>query len=379
MELYCGIDIAKDKHAVCIRNEKFDVVDKLEITNNLKGFQRFAERVPKSAVVGMEATGEYHKPLESWLSGKEYAVSVFNPRKTKNFAKVNHIVTKTDKVDAAMLAEFMAMGFHKTQKQWKNKYPELRQLTRARLALVTDQTRFKLRVLTRLAVLFPEYEKLFSESFGKSFTEVLAKYTSPESFANIPPEQLIAEISTASRGMLESAKALEIIDAAKNSVGIKNEAYAEEIRINIRYVSELEKDIKRLDRKIREQMKSIKQSITKLRGISTVSAASIIAEIGDVSQFKSRRALFNFTGMTPMIRESGKYNSRQMHMGKYGNKYLRTTLWLASISCINHNEEFKNYFIKKHYVDKKPKMTAVGAVCRKLTYRVYHIMKNEMS
>lgn len=46
MELYCGIDVAKDKHAVCVRNEKFDVVDKLEITNNLKGFRRFEERAP---------------------------------------------------------------------------------------------------------------------------------------------------------------------------------------------------------------------------------------------------------------------------------------------------------------------------------------------
>ena len=62
-------------------------------------------------------------------------------------------------------------------------------------------------------------------------------------------------------------------------------------------------------------------------------------------------------------------------MSKHGSKYLRTAIWQAAISCINHNKVFRMYFIKKHNIDKKPKMTAVGAVCRKLTYQIYRIMK----
>lgn len=377
MELYCGVDIAKKEHKVCVKNEKFDTVDSISISNDLRGFRKFEERIPKSAIVGMEATSEYHKPLENWLKGRGYEVCVFNPRKTKNFAKVNHIVTKTDKVDAAMLAEFMTMGFHKTQKQWNNRYPELRQLTRARIALVNDQIRLKVRVLTRLAVVFPEYESLFNANFGRSFTELLAKYTSPEIFARLSYEQLTAELIPMSMGLLRGKKAREIIEIAKNSVGINNEAYIEEIRINLKYINELEKDINKLNKKIREKTQSIEQGITKIRGIDIPLAASIIAEIGDINQFRSRRALFNFTGMVPVIRESGEYRSRSKQMGKYGNKYLRTAIWLSAISCINHNKEFREYFVKKHHIDKKPKMSAVGAVCRKLTYRIYYIMKRD--
>lgn len=241
-ELYCGIDVAK--------NEKLEKVDSIHISNDLRGFSRFEERVPKSAVVGMEATSEYHKPLENWLKGKGYQVYVFNPRKTKSFASVNHIATKTDKVDAEMLAEFMAMGFHRTQKQHNNKYPELRQLTRARLAMVNDQIHFKVRVLTRLAVVFPEYESLFSANFGRSFTELLAKHTSPESFAKLSGEQLTAELIPMSMGLFRHRKAMEIIEAVKSSVGITNEAYVEEIRINLKYIQELEKDINRLNKNI---------------------------------------------------------------------------------------------------------------------------------
>ncbi|MCK4499766.1 IS110 family transposase [Candidatus Babeliales bacterium] len=379
MQLFCGIDVSKSSHAVCIKNEKLETIAGISITNNLDGFRKIEKRVPKTAIVGMEATSEYHKPLEHWLKEKGYEVYVFNPRKTKNFAKVNHIVTKTDKVDAAMLAEFMAMGFYKTQKQWKNKYPELRQFTRARFALVNDQSRIKVRVLTRLAIIFPEYDTMFSSNFGKTFTELLLKYTSPDNFAKQTHKQLTAEIVSLSKGILRDKKAKEIIETAKNSIGIKNEAYVEDIRINLKYIKELEKDINHLNRKIREKMQPIEQSITDTKGIDVPLAATIIAEVGDISQFKSRRALFNFTGMVPMIRESGNYKAGNRHMAKYGNKYLRTAIWLCAISCINHNKEFREYFYKKHKVDKLSKMSAVGAVCRKLTYRIHYIMKNEMN
>jgi transposase len=377
MELYCGIDVSKSEHAVCTKNEKLENMDRMSIANNIHGFRKFEERIPKEATIGMEATGEYHKPLESWLKSKGYKVYVFNPRKTKNLANVDNVAVKTDPVDAATLAEFMARGFHKTQKQWNNKYPELRQLTRARIALVNDQIRIKMRVLTRLAVVFPEYETLFAVNFKKTFNELLLKYTTPENFAKLDQCQLSQELISLSMGSMREKKAKEIIETAKNSIGIKNEAYAEEIRISLRYVVQLEKDIAHLNRKIREAMQKIEQPITTIKGIDVPLAASIIAEVGDIGQFRSRRALFNFTGMAPTIRQSGKYKRKSEHMGKFGNKYLRTAIWLSAISCINHNKEFRDYFYKKHAIDKKPKMTAVGAVCRKLAYRIHYLMKNE--
>lgn len=379
MQLFCGIDVSKSSHTVCIKNVNLETKDSITISNNIEGFRKLEKTIPKKAVVGMEATCEYHKPLEHWLKKKGYDVYVFNPRKTKSFARVNHVVTKTDKVDAAMIAEFMAMGFHKTQKQWENKYPELRQLSRARIALVTDQSRIKTRILTRLAVIFPEYESLFAVNFKNTFTELLLDYTSPENFAKVPQEKLTKEIISLSMGLFREKKAKQIIETAKNSIGIKNEAYVEEIRINLKYIIDLEKDIKRLNKKIREQMQKIEQPISNIKGIDVPLAAAIITEIGDINQFKSRRALFNFTGMVPIVKESGKYKAGNKHMGKYGNKYLRTAIWLSAICCINHNQEFKEYYYKKHKIDKLSKMDAVGAVCRKLTYRIYYMMKNEMN
>lgn len=377
---YVGIDVSKEKHYVVMKDRDRVTVDSFKFSNNMNGFMKAVTRMPKDAIIGLEATSEYHKPLVYFLRSRGYSVYVFNPRKTKSFGKVDHIRTKTDKVDADMLADFLIMGFHKTQKQPNSRYEELKQFTRARINLMNDQTRYKLRVLNRLAVVFPEYERLFSQNFGATFTKLLENYTVPRNFEELSTDSLGREIISASMGLLREGKAVEIIETARNSIGIREgiAGYIQEIRTNLRYIKELDRDIRRFDRIIRERMMGIEQKVTSIRGIDVTIAATIIAETGDINNFHSRKAYFNFTGMVPTIRESGKYKSRIREMSKHGSKYLRTAIWLGAISCINHNRVFKMYFIKKVYIDKKPKMVAIGAVCRKLTYNIYNILKNDV-
>lgn len=376
-KLFAGIDVGKNKHRAVVKDENYEILESFEFKTDYNGFGKLERQMPVAAVIGLEATNEYDKPLVSFLRMKGYEVYVFNPRKTKSFARINHIATKTDKVDAKMLADFMVMGLHKTQMQSVNKYPEIKQLTRARLKLIHDQNKYKHRVLNRLYVIFPEYEHLFSENFGVTFTRLLEEYTCPENFSVLDAEKLGKEMILLSKGILREDRAEKIIETAKQSVGVRNEieGYIEELKINLKYIRELEKDIKRLDRKIREKMMNVDQKLTTIKGINVSLAATIISEIGDIEKFKNRRALFNFTGMVPGIKQTGKYERNRNHMSKHGSKYLRTAIWQAAISCINHNKVFRMYFIKKHSIDKKQKMTAVGAVCRKLTYQIYRIMK----
>lgn len=374
--LFGGIDVGKEKHRICIKTSEDKNMDSFWFQNDYKGFDKLIQRIPAETMIGLEATNEYHKPLVNFLKTKRFEVFVFNPRKTKHFAMINHISVKTDKVDAGILADFMTMGFHKTQEQTVNKYPVLRQLTRTRMNLVQDQTRYKSRILNRLAVVFPEYEKLFSGSFGKTFNKLLEKYTIPEMIANIELEDLTNELIKTSMGFFRENKAKEIIETARNTIGVKEniEGYIEEIRMNLKYVQELEKDINKLDRKIQEQLMPIEQKLSTIQGINSVLSAAMIAEIGDIGNFKSRRALYNFSGANSKTKQSGKFTGKAK-MSKHGNKYFRMALWLGAISCINHNKIYRKYYFKKVYIDKKDKMKAVNAVARKLCYQVFRILK----
>ena len=72
MQLFCGIDVSKSSHKVCIKNEKFETVAGISVTNNIDGFRNVEKLVKKRTIVGMEATSEYHKPLEHWLKNQDW-------------------------------------------------------------------------------------------------------------------------------------------------------------------------------------------------------------------------------------------------------------------------------------------------------------------
>lgn len=136
-----GIDVAKRKLAVAVLlNGKYK---NKTINNDQAGFEalwiwlgRF-DALPE--LVCLEATGSYGEAVATFLFDKGLNVCVVNPSRTKGFAQSEGLRTKTDKVDARMIAQF---GFSKkeTLNLWQpdpREIRELRDLTRRLDALKT--------------------------------------------------------------------------------------------------------------------------------------------------------------------------------------------------------------------------------------------------
>jgi transposase len=106
---YLGIDVAKAKLDCALRTPdgkyKHKVVD-----NNPKGFTALSEWLGKQGAVQphvcMEATGVYWEAVAEFLANKELIVSVVNPAQIKAYGASRLVRTKTDKVDAQLIAEF---------------------------------------------------------------------------------------------------------------------------------------------------------------------------------------------------------------------------------------------------------------------------------
>jgi len=75
------------------------------------------------------------------------------------------------------------------------------------------------------------------------------------------------------------------------------------------------------------------QVIQQLPGIGPVLAAVIIAEIGDVTRFKTAAQLCSWAGLTPRHRESDTKVTRG-HVTKQGSRLLRFSSALAVSGCI---------------------------------------------
>ena len=104
-----GIDISKKKFNVALMLENGKTKPKV-FSNDLQGFeelQTWLTRQKVSAVHAcMEATSIYGDELAEFLFKAGHTVSIVNPARIKGFAKGELIRTKTDKVDAVLIARF---------------------------------------------------------------------------------------------------------------------------------------------------------------------------------------------------------------------------------------------------------------------------------
>lgn len=105
--LVIGIDISKQKFDCAFSTDgktwKHKVFD-----NTPKGFESLAQELPNpdSVRAAMEATGRYGDALATYLYEKGCTVSVLNPAQIRYYAKSCLTRSKTDKVDARVIAEF---------------------------------------------------------------------------------------------------------------------------------------------------------------------------------------------------------------------------------------------------------------------------------
>lgn len=106
--------------------------------------------------------------------------------------------------------------------------------------------------------------------------------------------------------------------------------------------------LKEIDRAIKEELAGLSQTLTSVPGIGPVFAAGIIAEIGEVTRFRSPDALAKYAGLWWPQNQSGELEGTDRKLRKSGNKYLRYYLVEAANSLRVHNEEYQAFYQKKY-------------------------------
>jgi len=91
-------------------------------------------------LIVFEATGAYHRQLETTLAARGVAYAKVNPRQARRFAEATGRLAKTDRVDAAMLARMGAVLELDAQPARTEILQGLKDLMTARRALIKDRT-----------------------------------------------------------------------------------------------------------------------------------------------------------------------------------------------------------------------------------------------
>lgn len=381
---FVGIDIAKHQHEACIIDDAGALVAKsLRFANNQSGGQKFLSWVAKAIgdcrdlCIGMESTGHYWLALYSFIRREGHCVQVINPIQSDAFRNLYIRQTKTDTKDAFIIAELLRFGRYSAAALPEERLFALKQLCRFRFSVTDTIGDLKRRAIGLLDLTFPEYETLFADIFGKTSSALLLEYTTPDELTAVDTEKLADFLARQSRNRLGIDKAVEIQKAAQTSFGIDMalDAFRLQLRLLIEQIRFAETHLAFLDEEIETRLVSLNTNLVTIPGVGPVLAATMLAEIGDISRFSTSAKLVAFAGIDPSVRQSGDFTGTRNHMSKRGSPYLRRALWLAAVSARRYNPPLKEFYQQK-IAEGKHVHTATGAVARKLTNIVHAMLRD---
>jgi len=383
---YLGIDIGKENHTAALIDETGEQLFKpFLFTNSTKGYAKLMQKLTKiekdTIVIGMEATGHYWLNLYEKLHTDDYFITVLNPIQVKAFRNQGVRGSKTDLLDAELIAKVLRFGQTIETNMTEDAILSLRNLTRYRSDLSEHMAKLKNKAISLLDQIFPEFSRLFSKTFGTAALAILKEAPTPDEILGLDNDKLLKIISQASQGRLGLKKAQQLKEAAQTSFGLKiaADSFAFQMKLMISEINHLKDTLKTLEKEIEKYYIKLNVKLTTIPGIGVINAAAIIAEIGDINKFQNKKggatALVAFAGMDPKLKESGKWSGR-VKMSKRGNRYLRKAIYSSSFCCLKWDEFFRNIYDKQRKKG-KAHTVAVNYVGTKMLHVIYRILKDK--
>jgi len=109
-EAYAGVDVSKGRLEVCVRRgrQAREGEHAFGVSNDPAGMETLLARLlaERPALVILEATGGFERPVAAALAAAELPIAVVNPRQARDFARATGRLAKTDRIDAQILARF---------------------------------------------------------------------------------------------------------------------------------------------------------------------------------------------------------------------------------------------------------------------------------
>ena len=374
-----GIDCSKYKHDCFIATEAGEVIrDTFTFDNSGTGFAQFFSiletlKCPKSQIkVGFESTSHYMVPLMKHLSVKGYEFILLNPVIVSRFRRSTTLRRiKTDKIDAKTIAQVLASSDYESYHMQVYHFPELKSLTRLRDRLIKQRSYYLVMLTNVLDEVFPEFKEFFDGSLkSKTAFYLLDTYKIPSRIANMNSNSF-DNLKKVSHGHFSYAKFIKIKELAKNTIGSSSEADELEISSLLNIYKTINDEICRVESKIEEIMTILDSPTVSIPGVGLMSAASIIAEFGDLSRFANADKMLAYAGLDCGRSQSGTADYKGK-MVKHGSSYLRQALMNVTEMMMIHAPVFYDFYHKKRD-EGKPHRVALSHLARKLVRLIYKL------
>lgn len=382
--IYAGIDIAKFNHyAAVISSDGLVLTEPFEFSNDGDGFQRLSSELsdyaPESVIIGLESTAHYGDNLVRYLVANDYKVCVLNPIQTSSRRKNRIRKTKTDKVDAIVIAETVMMQkSYRFMSFYDLDLMDLKTLGRFRQKSIKQRTRLKIQLTSYVDQVFPELQCFFKSGLHqKSVYALLKEAPTPKDIASVHMTHLSHLLQASSHGRFNKETARQLRALAQKSVGNSDSTVSIQITQTISQIELLDSQIEQVEAEMTEIMQFNDSVIMTIPGIGYINGGMILGEIGDIHRFSKPNQLLAFAGLDPSVHESGTFKAKHTRMSKRGSKVLRYALINAAHNVVKNNATFKAYYDKK-MAEGRTHYNALGHCAGKLVRIIFKMMTDDI-
>lgn len=383
MTYYVGLDIAKFKHDCFIMDHNGEVIrESFSFKNDRSGFLQLLDVLSSldrssKIKIGLEATGHYGTNLKIFLEENHFSYMEFHPLFIKRFSAATTLRrTKTDKVDAQLIAVYLSAVEYKPYPNKSYHIYSLKLLTRNRDKLVKERSLQLVRMTNMLDLIFPEFKPFFDGKLSSATAlYILENYTVPSKISKMNIESY-KNMKSKLRRTISYSRFTELKQLARISVGNEDSLLIFQMKSYLEIFKELDSKIDLFDQRIKSEFEQIQTHILSIPGIGITSAAAIFAEIGNITRFPDSGKLLAFAGLEPSTIQSGEaeHNGK---MVKHGSSHLRYVLMNVAEYSLIHNPVLYDYYRKKRDEGKNHRV-ALSHVAKKIVRIIYHLETHDI-
>jgi transposase len=327
---YVGVDLHKNTIVTCVMDQDRKVLRRRSFAcgrvEDIVAF--FGDLGPFQVVVEATASYEWLVELVEPLARK---VVLANPKKLRVIAESTK---KTDKLDAQVLAEFLARDMVPEAHRPTPRQRDHRALVRHRQYLKQCVTALKNKMRRILGNYNADRKDLFT---AKGWEQALGE----------------VKLSPSDRSVLDGLHAgWKFLEGQLRDLTVRLKEFAAAAP---------------------PREAEARAELATIRGVGPVTVDVVVSELGDVARFKSSKAVTAYAGLAPAVRQSGG-KGQDLKITKEGPPLLRWALVEASWRVIRQSAAWERIYrgIKKRSGGKK----AIVAVARRLLCVMYAMLRD---
>lgn len=385
-----GIDVSKGKSMIAVMRPFGEIVvtpyEVHHTDSELSELIKLLRSLDGETRIVMESTGNYHTPIAWALYDAGFYVSVVNAMLIHDYKNNSLRKVKTDKKDAIKIANYgldqwldlpRYIPEEDTRLMLKNCHRQYQQYSKV-------QTMLKNNLISLLDTAFPDANRLFSSppraDGSEKWVDFIATFWHCDCVSELSEKAFVTKYQKWCKKHcynFSQDKALDIYAEACGHFSVMPKTDTAKLLV-AQAVSQLQTTsaaLAALKKEMQELASSLPEYpvVMQMFGVGSTLGPQLMAEIGDVRRFHSKKALVAFAGIDSPPDESGQVTNKHKRMTKRGSPALRRTLFLIMGVILQNSpaDEPVYQFMDKKRAEGKPYRVYMMASANKFL-RIYY-------